>query len=401
MFESVWNPATPDEFVQQLQDHIQNAPRPITAMGGTTALGYLGKVAENAIGVDTTKWDTVIDYPARDMTITVQTGIRIAELERILADENQRLPIDIPQSAEATLGGAIACNVSGPSRYGYGTFRDYLIGMTAVDGTGRQFSAGGRVVKNVAGYDLCKLIIGSVGTLGVLTQVTLKTRPTCSGQAFVCSGFEDARALKEVMRVLNLSETRPVMLDVLSGEQCLQTLGLPALPYVLCCGFEGTDNEVAWQCERVQTEITPVRPIEMGVVSGDEATRLKQGLTEHPAQEASLTFRIETTPSQALSHVEDLCVHCQSIQAHAGNGVVIGHLADTFSDSQQAQQFIADTRATVAASGGTLVVTHVCNEWKADIDYLGSAPATWPLMQGIRDQLDPHRILNPGHLWPR
>ena len=401
MFENVWNPATPDEFVQQLRDHVQNAPTPITAVGGGTALDYLGNVAENAIGVQTKAWDSVIDYPARDMTITVQTGIRIAELQKILAGENQRLPIDIPQIEQTTLGGAIACNVSGPSRYGYGTFRDYLIGMTAVDGTGRLFSAGGRVVKNVAGYDLCKLMIGSIGTLGVLTQVTLKTRPICSGQSFVCGGFEAVQALQEAMHVLNLSETRPVILDVVSGSQQLEALGFPVLPYVLCCGFEGTDNEVAWQCERIQEEIAPAKPIEMGVVSGDQAKLLKQGLTEHAAQETPLTFRIETTPSQALALLNNLRDRCQSIQAHAGNGVVLGHLGDTVSDSQQAQQFISDTRATVVEHGGSLVVTHVCDEWKAGIDCLGPAPVTWTLMQGIRDQLDPQHILNPGHLWPR
>src|SRR5262245_21138531 len=118
--------------------------------------------------VDLRGLDQVIDYPARDMTITVRAGITIAKLQEILAKENQRLPVDIPDSEIATLGGAIAVNASGPRRYGFGTLRDYLIGISFTDDGGKEAKAGGRVVKNVAGYDLCKLHIGALGTLGIV-----------------------------------------------------------------------------------------------------------------------------------------------------------------------------------------------------------------------------------------
>src|SRR5690606_32325083 len=116
----------------------------------------------------------VIDYPARDMTITVEAGITWEQLEAELAKEGQWLPVDVARAEAATVGGAIACNTSGPRRFGYGTLRDYVIGIHAVDGQGMQFKGGGRVVKNVAGYDFCKLLTGSFGTLAVITQVTLK-----------------------------------------------------------------------------------------------------------------------------------------------------------------------------------------------------------------------------------
>src|SRR4029077_853691 len=127
----------------------------------------------------------VIDYPARDMTITVQAGLPIAVLQRTLATENQRLPLDVPRPELATLGGALATNVSGPRRYGFGTLRDYVIGITTVNDEGHEVKAGGRVVKNVAGYDLCKLHVGALGTLGVITQVTLKLRPLPEHQQLI------------------------------------------------------------------------------------------------------------------------------------------------------------------------------------------------------------------------
>src|SRR5262249_46542958 len=127
--------------------------------------------------LSTAELNQVIDYPARDLTITVQAGITMQKLQETLATENQWLPIDVPSPERASIGGAIACDVSGPRRYGYGTLRDYVIGITIVNDRGEETYAGGRVVKNVAGYDFMKLHTGALGTLGVITQVTLKVKP--------------------------------------------------------------------------------------------------------------------------------------------------------------------------------------------------------------------------------
>src|SRR5262249_48147262 len=140
------------------------------------------------VGVDVRAFTQVIDYPARDMTVTVQAGITLAKLGELLATENQRLPIDVPQAARATLGGTLATNVSGPRRYGFGTLRDYVIGISVVNDEGHEIKAGGRVVKNVAGYDLCKLYIGSLGTLGIIMQVTLKLKPRPEEQVMILAG---------------------------------------------------------------------------------------------------------------------------------------------------------------------------------------------------------------------
>ena len=111
------------------------------------------------------------------MTVTVEAGVTMQALAETLAAERQRLPIDVPLAERATVGGVVATNWNGPRRYGQGTVRDYVIGITAIDGRGMMFKGGGRVVKNVAGYDFCKLLTGSLGTLGVITQVTFKLKP--------------------------------------------------------------------------------------------------------------------------------------------------------------------------------------------------------------------------------
>ena len=121
---------------------------------------------EEYIRLSLAKLNRVIDYPAADMTITVEAGMTIAELNRQLAAGRQWLPVDVPWPDRATVGGAIAVNAAGPRRYAYGTMRDYLLGFTAVDGTGMTFSGGGRVVKNAAGYNMCRLMAGSLGHAG-------------------------------------------------------------------------------------------------------------------------------------------------------------------------------------------------------------------------------------------
>src|SRR5262249_54058090 len=171
--------------VSALVREISSKDQAIYALGGRTMLDYGLPPTRAGIAIDLTELNQVIDYPARDMTVTVQAGITIAKLQELLATENQRLPIDVPLAEQATLGGAIATNISGPRRYGFGTFRDYVIGISVVNDEGQQVKAGGRVVKNVAGYDLCKLHVGALGTLGIITQVTLKLRPLPEERAVV------------------------------------------------------------------------------------------------------------------------------------------------------------------------------------------------------------------------
>ena len=116
-----------------------------------------------------------------------------------VAAQRQRLPIDVAQPDRATIGGAVALNAAGPRRYAYGTMRDYLLGFTAVDGTGMTFSGGGRVVKNAAGYNMCRLMAGSLGTLGIVTQVTLMVRPLPEASALLVCEVPDFNMAEKLL----------------------------------------------------------------------------------------------------------------------------------------------------------------------------------------------------------
>ena len=166
--------------VADLAELIRRAAADGTAIypvGGGTMLDYGLPPTKPGTAADLRGLDRVIDYPARDMTITVQAGIAIGQLQDTLKAEGQQLPVDVPFPDRATLGGAVATNASGPRRFGHGTLRDYVIGITVVNDQGKEVKGGGRVVKNVAGYDFMKLYTGSLGTLGVIAQLTLKVKP--------------------------------------------------------------------------------------------------------------------------------------------------------------------------------------------------------------------------------
>ena len=160
----------------------------------------------------------LIDYPFADMTITVEAGMTLSALRAILAEQHQRVLVDAPDPERATLGGIYATNTSGPRRFAAGRPRDQIIGVSFVTSEGVVVKGGGRVVKNVAGYDFPKLLTGSMGTLGIITQLTLKVRPIPEASALVWVPFWNPKSLADTLDQLNTSGTRPVALEFLNGS---------------------------------------------------------------------------------------------------------------------------------------------------------------------------------------
>ena len=258
--------------VADLSDVVRRAAaerQAVYPIGGATMLGLGLPPTRPGWAVDLRSLNSVIDYPARDMTITLQAGVTIAELRRVLAAEKQRLPVDVPHADRATLGGALATNVSGPRRYGFGTLRDYVLGLSIVNDDGQEVKAGGRVVKNVAGYDLCKLHIGALGTLGVVTQATLKVRPIPEACALITLGC-DGSGLETLLERLHNSRTRPGCLDVLNAEAARTVaqaadIPLPEAAWVAVVGYEDSADAVNWQVRQLMQEVLPagVRGLEV------------------------------------------------------------------------------------------------------------------------------------------
>ena len=382
---------------------VRDAASPVYPIGGGTSLDYGLISKEQGRGLSLATMNRVVDYPARDMTITVEAGITMAALAQTLKAEKQWLPVDVPQAGKATLGGVIATNTSGPRRYGCGTIRDYVIGISAVDGRGVTFKAGGRVVKNVAGYDLCKLLVGSMGTLGVITQVTLKVRPQPAASAFAAVDIASWAEADTLLAGLVNSKTTPMAVELLTGAAWAEdeALGSPADGMVarLAVGLEGTQVEADWMLDTLSEEWSDAGHSKMRRIDGDRAASLWTRLIEFPANETSpLVLKAGVLPSRVTAFIEQLLsVDAEaSIQAHAGDGVLIARLPN-FSAADVSQKLVGDLQSAAAAGGGHLCVLSSSGDfawtrrafWGASGDELGP-------MQAVKAKLDPRGILNPN-----
>ncbi|HEV8001348.1 MAG TPA: FAD-binding oxidoreductase [Planctomycetaceae bacterium] len=401
---SGFTPASQSDLQHFLTDNSSGPKQALMPLGGGTALSFGGALSRSAAAIDLTRLDRVVDFPARDMTLTVESGIRLSRLAEILAAEGQRLPIDIAQADRATLGGAIATNTNGPRRFGYGTFRDYVIGLTAMTADGRVFHSGGRVVKNVAGYDLCKLVVGSLGTLAVITQVTLKLKPKAESSVLVWATFDTLSAREAAVEGLLKSETRPVAIDALNPAaagtlQGGSRIAVPAEEWTLVVGFEGSKRETDWQVETLRQELSSHGPKSVTEVCECDADRLWKALVEFPAVAAGTTIQTTLRPSQLAEFEEQASRFGLATVGRAGDGILIGRITDAMKGASSPLEVVTALADWTRQNGGSLVLL------SSDVAALPSLAFRFgpsdgtSLMRGLKATFDPAGLLNPGRLF--
>jgi FAD/FMN-containing dehydrogenase len=186
----------------------------------------------------------ILEHNPEDLTVTTETGLSLRELQEKLSHHGQWLPLDPPGADHLTIADLISRNLSGPRRCGYGTVREHLIGLKVLLADGRLVRSGGKVVKNVAGYDLCKLFVGNQDTLGVIVEASFKLRPRPETERFMKMQPESLLQASEVWQQVSESPLTPVIFDLhsvkLSGEK-------DSSSPTLVLGFAGTESEVKWQ----------------------------------------------------------------------------------------------------------------------------------------------------------
>jgi glycolate oxidase FAD binding subunit len=371
-------------------------------LGGRTSLGYGIAPTREGRGLDLVGLTKVVDYTPRDMTIVVEAGVRMADLAATLAAEGQQLPIDVPRAGEATIGGAVATNWSGPRRYGYGTLRDYVIGIHAVDGRGVAFKGGGRVVKNVAGYDFCKLLTGSLGTLGVITQLALKVKPRAEAAATIVAACSDLNVAEQLLgRLVNLSAPA-VAIDLLVGEAWGEVgSGICA---TLVLRVEGTEVEVAALRDNVQYELWTGGGGDVRLLSAAEADALWTRQVEFAdrgagaaVDEVALVLKIAVPPSAVTGMIAAVQSACPgvTIQAHAGDGIIVARCAK-FEAGDVSRLLVGKLRPLAIQLGGSAVILASKLEGLTPHVVWGGRTEATVLMERIKRQFDPHDILNPG-----
>ena len=315
----------------------------------------------------------VIDYPARDMTITVGAALTVGHLREVLKQEKQQLPIDIAEDA-MTVGDLVAFDVCGPRQYGYGTLRDYVIGVEASDGNGRVFHAGGRVVKNVAGYDLCRMLIGAKGQLGTLRQLTFKLKPIPVEQCLSVAAFRSLRDLDSALERLNLSATTPQILDVLNhpaAEKLLPSIDasmasakLSGFEAFLVLGFEGSRKACEWQTRTVAEElhgtaasVTSVGRPEATTIYCQTATQFSTGAAEI---QTSWSAKVVTLPSRVAGALQVSSDFGLPTCGRAGNGILFMN-ADSEVDVGQVREKLVQL---AKGSSGHVEIRELNKTWR-------------------------------------
>lgn len=390
------HPATVDELRHAVVSRVEQGLA-IYPQGGRTALDYGGMPSSPGARIDLSGLNRVVDYPAADMTITVEPGITRSALAEVLASENQRLVLDVPHADRATLGGIYATNFSGSRRFGGGRPRDHIIGVKFVTADGQEIKGGGRVVKNVAGYDFPKLLTGSLGSLGVISQLTLKVRPRPEATALAWIGFDDPASADAALTLLNTSATRPISVDLLNlaaARAIGEPLGLAASPWTIIVGLEDNEASVAWQCERLHAEHAAGH---VEIRRQDEAAPLWSALTEFADRAPGpLSVVASVRPTSVARLLDRLDAGRWSALAHAGNGIVRAHAIGDWS-FEQAATAVASLRDEARAGGGSVVLAKCPSAWKMQqLQVWGERRADWVLAEGIKRALDPRGVMNPG-----
>ena len=384
--------------------HASTVRTPVYPLGGGTRLGLGVRPTRPGYGLSLAKLNRVVDYAEQDLTITVEAGLTFAELARQLDARGQRLPVDAPDPERATIGGAVAADSFGPRSYGCGTLRDYVLGIQAIDGCGTLFSGGGRVVKNAAGYDMCRLLAGSLGSLGLITQVTLMVRPRPLAAALVACGLPDARAAERLLAGLVQSQTLPVAVELLGGPLWENDPALSAPlgePFgCLAVGFEGNRPEVEWMVGQLIEEWGPAGAAAL-VVRDEQVGPIWQRATDFPpGGDELLTLEITALASAATEVIEAVrkAAPRASLALHAGSGLLCAALPDVA--AADVPKFLdAHVRPALDALGARVVIRSAPVAAELDArDVWGPADASAELWSRLRAQFDPQGILNPGRM---
>jgi glycolate oxidase FAD binding subunit len=352
----------------------------VRVAGGMTK-SYLGELRDTDIELRTTNLAGIVDHVPADLTVTVGAGTRIADLARALADAGQFLPLDPPHADAATVGGVIAANSNGFWRSRYGAVRDNLIGTRVALADGTVVRVGGRVVKNVAGYDLNKLVIGSLGTLGVIVEATFKVLPLATEADGIIARFARGSEAFAAAVALARAPARP--------EACVVERG-PEGGWRLLIYAHGSGPMVRRALEDARREAAH-RGADVTPLAHELAylRELAAFATDGALVRASLPLAAQAPFADTAARLESLA----TLVADAAGGVVRAHLRG------DDDTVIRDAEALLLASrvvGGTGRVERRAEALRPRLGAWPMRPAGDFLMRRIKDAFDPAGILEPG-----
>lgn len=377
------SPSTVSELAAVVTE-TQQQRQTLMPCGHASKLTWGGLVKAADWVVSTDRLNRLIDHAVGDLTVTVEAGMSFAELQSTLAQAGQFLAIDPAFPDQATIGGIIATGDTGSLRQRYNSVRDMLLGITFVRSDGQIAKAGGRVVKNVAGYDLMKLFTGSYGTLGILTQATFRVYPLPeASQTVMLSG--EAGAIAQATQALMNSALTPVSADLLSESDT---------GYRLAVRFQSILPSVQLQISRTTELGQSLGLTSMVFEQTDDAAlwqQLRERMTIAP-QPDGITCKMGVKPTEAIAvfqQIQAIVGSDWSGQVHAASG--LGRLTFPTLSADE----VANVRSLLQANSGFLSLLQAPPTLKQQVDVWGDPGNALPLMRRIKHQFDPHALLSP------
>ncbi|MGC8667253.1 MAG: FAD-binding oxidoreductase [Chthonomonadales bacterium] len=379
----VLSPCSEEEFTEAVA-WARRTKCALVPIGGATEVAQGNPLRCGAwSAVCTTSWAGIVDYSPEDLVITVRAGTTLQDLQNALQPHNQMLPFDPPFPGRATIGGITATNAQGLWRSLFGLPRDRLLGLRFVTGDGRIVKAGGKVVKNVAGYDVGKVMAGSWGTLGIITEVTYKTQPLPQARLALVAGGGDIASLLEAAQALYRERLEPAYAVVRLVPEARLMIGLM-----------GNRNRCAWQASAIRDLLA-----KMGIsadVRPDDGAAALEDEVRHAGAECCAALRVITAPSDLVSLYSQsapvICRRAQAANVYAATGIT-----DLFFGSTDAAVEVAAALHNALPTAGRIVWQKMPPNF-AVVDAWGSAgdAGAFRLMGKLKDALDPDGILCPG-----
>jgi glycolate oxidase FAD binding subunit len=374
---------------------------------------YLGGIPKRVdLVLSLTRLNQILEYEAADLTVMTQAGITLADLQSTLAQRGQFLALDPPFASKATIGGILSTNSSGPCRLLYGTARDLVIGIKVVHPGGMVTKGGGKVVKNVAGYDMNKLYIGALGTLGVIVEANFKLRPLPRMEKSLWAAFPSLSTAFEAVTRIFKSELNPAFLELFNpsaGALLSQVIQIqtPENNFIVAMGADEVPEAVERQVTQAERFCKESGATDTLILAGEVERKLRGAIREFftlvtTHTHTTLGCKVSTLPKtveelfQMVDRMEKRYEVPVLLQAHAGNGIVYIYFSRPETPVETFVKIIEELRTSVVNSGGNLVVELAPIGLKERIEVWGDPGSSFRLMRGIKAQFDPHNILNPG-----
>jgi glycolate oxidase FAD binding subunit len=381
----VLTPHTPEELAGELRAAAERK-QTITLGGNFTKRSMAGPIAPSDVSITTTGLKRLLEYEPHDLTISVEAGMPWCELSHVVAGNRQMIPLDPPFGEGATVGGVIASNSSGPRRRLYGTARDLVIGMRFATLEGKLVQSGGMVVKNVAGLDMAKLMIGSFGTLAAVTVVNFKLIPMPEVERSFLLRFDSLEKAIAARDGVLRSVLQPAAIDLLS-PQAASMMG--SGDWLLAFRVGGNASVI----ERYGREFSAIG--DNFTFSGEQQDRLWRHVQNFTPQ------FLQQNPEGAVVRASCTLKEVEAVMAswpgpaiaRAGSGVCYGY----FGQASEAGSWMREA----VRKGWKLVVEHCAETRKEQIESWPSPGSDFEVMERVKQMFDPDGLLNRGRLYRR